>query len=178
MKEQDIKLFEKYKTTGYLTKVKDGTYIELDEHTGTAYKRNSNSISPYDTCEFDDNDIDDLWGVTKKKKDEDEIEFGEYVDKTYYKLKEKTGKGVVVGFVNVVTKGRLCPVWEDAVDVGVGIIPEKYYVSKETAETKRCAVVYYANNKKHLVPIENIETLEKEKDVQKSKKKNKGYERD
>ena len=80
----------------------------------------------------------------------------ECVEKTYYKYVDLKFKGIVVGYVDVVTKGYLDVVYEDEVDVGVGIIPEKYYVTKTSKEVVRCAIVYYANNKKHLVPLTNI----------------------
>lgn len=36
------------------------------------------------------------------------------------------------------------------------IIPEKLYIQKVPKEIAKCAIVYYANNKKHYVPIDKI----------------------
>ena len=47
-------------------------------------------------------------------------------------------------------------IYEDECDVGVGVITEKFYVAKRPKETVKCAIVYYANNMKHYVPIEDI----------------------
>lgn len=41
----------------------------------------------------------------------------------------------------------------------IGAIPEAFYVSKRAKETVKCAVVYYANNLKHYVPLEDLEVM-------------------
>lgn len=87
----------------------------------------------------------------------EEIKCGEEIEKTYYEyVKKPISKGVIVGFVDLVVSGWIGCEWQDSVDVGVGIIPEKFYATKRTKETVKCAVVYYANNMKHYVPLEDV----------------------
>ena len=52
--------------------------------------------------------------------------------------------------------GYLDVIYQDECDVGVGTIPEKYYISKRPKEVIKCAIVYYANNLKHFVPLDDI----------------------
>lgn len=83
----------------------------------------------------------------------------EYIEKTYFKHVDKNFIGVIVGYKDIVVKGYLDAVYQDECDVGVGVIPEAFYVSKRAKETVKCAVVYYANNMKHYVPLEDLEVL-------------------
>lgn len=80
----------------------------------------------------------------------------ECAEKIYYEHKEGNFSGVIVGFKNLTVMGYLDVNYEDAVDVGVGVIPEKYYVSKRPKVVVKCAIVYYADNMKHYVPINDI----------------------
>lgn len=132
-----MKLFEKVKCKGFYKKVHDGIWVHLDKSTGTAYAMNSNLV-----------DIDNDGTM------EADIDC---VEKTYYEHKKANFSGVVVGFKNLVVKGYLDANYQDAVDVGVGVIPEKFYVAKRTKEVVKCAIVYYANNMKHYVSLEDIE---------------------
>lgn len=74
--------------------------------------------------------------------------------KNYFKHVDKNFIGVIVWYK--VIKGYLDSVYQEECDVGVGVIPEAFYVSKRAKETVKCAVVYYANNMKHYVPLEDI----------------------
>lgn len=131
-------LFKKVKCKGFYKKVHDGIYIELDKNTLTATAINTNLI-----------DVDgNNYGIM-----EEDVH---RVEKTYYEYVEKRFSGVVVGFVDLVVKGYLDVIYQEPCDVGVGIIPEKFYVAKTTKEVVKCAIVYYANNKKHYVPVEDI----------------------
>lgn len=131
--ENDL-LFKKVSCTGFLKKAWDGRFITLDKDSLTA-----------NLCDSS------LTGDAVIEHDIDRAE------KTYYEYVNKKCKGIVVGFIDIVVKGYLDVIYQDAVDVGVGVIPEKFYVCKEPKDIERCAIVYYANNKKHLVPIRMIE---------------------
>lgn len=131
--EKDL-LFKKVSCTGFLKKILDGRFITLDKDSLTA-----------DLCDSS------LTGDAVLEHDIDRAE------KTYYEYVNKKCKGIVVGFIDIVVKGYLDVIYEDAVDVGLGVIPEKFYVCKEPKDVERCAIVYYANNRKHLVPISMIE---------------------
>ncbi len=124
-------LLKKVSCDGFLAKVKDGRFMSYDE----------NHV-PYACCSD---------GSSQES---------EEVDKTYYQFKESHFSGVIVGFKDVVVQGKICACYDDAIDVGVGTIPERYYFEKVPVEIKKCAIVYYANNLKHLVPIECLKEEE------------------
>ena len=131
-----MELFEKVKCKGFYKKVHDGIWVHLDKSTGTAYAMNSNLV-----------DIDNV-GIMEADID--------CVEKTYYEHKKANFSGVIVGFKDLVVKGYLDANYTDEVDVGVGVIPEKFYVAKRPKEVVKCAIVYYANNMKHYVPLCDI----------------------
>lgn len=131
-----MKLFQKVKCKGFYKKVKDGIWVHLDKTTCTAYAMNSNLV-----------DIDNDGTM------EADIDC---VEKTYYEHKEANFNGVIVGFKDLVVKGYLDVNYQDPVDVGVGVMPEKFYVEKRPKEVVKCAIVYYANNMKHYVPLDDI----------------------
>lgn len=128
-----MNLFDKCQCKGYYKKVRDGIWIHLDKDELKAYQMNSA-----------------LCGEAIEKED---IECAE---KTYFEHRNCNFGGVIVGFVDLVVKGYLDVNYEDSIDVGIGVIPEKFYVTKRPKEVVKCAIVYYANNKKHFVPIEDI----------------------
>lgn len=144
-----MKLFEKVKCKGFYKKVYDGTYIFLDEINLTATHMNSNSQDT--NCVVEEN-VD-------------------RVEKTYYKHVNQTFCGVIVGFTDIKVTGYLDVIYNDAVDVGVGVLPEQFFVKKTPKYVCKCAIVYYANNKKHYVPIEDIVENENkhEQDIKENK---------
>lgn len=130
-------MFKKAKCKGFYKKAHDGKCIFLDEENLKAYE----SIG-FDGC-YEGEEVD-------------------RVEKTYYEYVEKRFGGFVVGFVDLVVKGYLDAIYQEPCDVGVGVIPEKFYVAKTPKEIVKCAIVYYANNKKHYVPVDMIEVIENE----------------
>lgn len=132
----EAQLFDKVRCKGFYKSYRDGLYIALDKRNLTADLMNSHLATAYNS------------GLV-----ESEVE---QVEKTYYQHKDMNFAGVIVGFIDLKVVGYLEVMYEDAVDVGVGIIPEKYYVAKLPKEVVRCAIVYYANNRKHYVPLEDI----------------------
>lgn len=132
----EVKLFDRCKCKGFYKKAHDGLFIYLDRKNLRADLMNVNLA-----CADDD-------GVVEKDIDR--------AEKRYYEHKCGNFSGVVVGFVDLVVVGYLDVIYQDECDVGVGIIPEKYYISKRPKEVAKCAIVYYANNLKHFVPIDDI----------------------
>lgn len=128
-----MKLFDKCQCKGFYKPVHDGIWISLDEDNLKANKCNSalneDGVEEYDV---------------------------DYAEKTYYEYVQSNFSGVIVGFKDLVIKGYLDVIYEDECDVGVGVIPEKFYVAKRPKEIVKCAIVYYANNMKHYVPIGDI----------------------
>lgn len=130
-----MKLFEKVKCKGFYAKVYDGTYVFLDKENLKATHMNSNATES--DC------------VVEEEVDR--------VEKTYYKHVSQNFSGVIVGFKDLTVKGYLDVIYNDAFDTGIGIMPEQFFVRKTAKDIVKCAVVYYANNKKHYVPVEDIE---------------------
>ena len=77
----------------------------------------------------------------------------EYVTNTYYEEKEQRFGGVVIGFKDVVTEARLYAITDDYPDES-----QRAGCYKEASRIEPCAVVAYANNKKHIVPLRKILT--------------------
>ena len=136
-----MKLFDKVKCKGFYSKVHDGTFIYIDAQNLKAWHMNSNAIGT--EC-FVEEDVD-------------------RVEKTYYKHVKQNFFGVIVGFKNLTVTGYLDVIYNDAIDVGVGILPEQLFVQKNPNRVVKCAIVYYANNKKHFVPLQDIECKVNEK---------------
>ena len=130
-----MKLFDKVKCKGFYSKVHDGTFIYLDTQNLKASHMNSNAT---DTECLVEDDVD-------------------RAEKTYYKHVKQNFCGVIVGFTDLIVIGYLDVIYNDAIDVGVGILPEQFFVQKNPNHVEKCAIVYYANNKKHYVPLEDIE---------------------
>lgn len=128
----EVKLFDKCKCKGFYKKVHDGIYIQLDSNNLTADLMNPNVQG----------------GLV-----EEDIECAE---KRYYEHKQSNFSGVIVGFISLVVVGYLDVIYDCGVDVGFGTMPDKYYISKRPKEIVKCAIVYYANNLKHFVPIDDI----------------------
>ena len=133
-------LFDKCKFGGFYKKAKDGRFIYLDKSTLTANLMDMNLADG----EFD--------GTIEKDCDR--------AEKTYYKHVTSNGKGVIVGFTDLVINGYLDVIYEDECDVGVGVVPSAFYVIKTPKEIVKCAIVYYSNNKKHYVPLTDMERIE------------------
>ena len=136
-----VKLFDKVKCKGFYAKHNDGIYIALDKQNLTA---------------------DLMKSETTVEEDIDRAE------KTYYQHRKENFSGVIVGFTDITVQGYLDVIYDDAVDVGIGIIPEKYWIQKNAKQVEKCAIVYYANNKKHYVPLDDIVEVIKD-DVSASK---------
>ena len=130
-----MNLFDKVKCNGFYSKVRDGTYICLDSQNLKAAHMNSNAV---DTECLVEEDVD-------------------RVEKTYYKHVTKKFCGVIVGFTDLIVTGYLDVIYNDTIDVGIGVLPEQFFVQKNPNCVVKCAIVYYANNKKHYVPLEDIE---------------------
>lgn len=128
----EVKLFDKCKCKGFYKKLHDGIYIQLDSKNLTADLMNSNVHG-----ELVEEDI-------------------ECAEKQYYEHKDGNFSGVIVGFVSLVVVGYLDVIYDCGVGVGFGTMPDKYYISKRPKEVVKCAIVYYANNLKHYVPLDDI----------------------
>lgn len=122
-------LFKKVKCNGFLKKVYDGRYVEVDK---------------YGNCEYIDTNNKDLNITCEYCGDEEFL-------KTYYIIKSRNLSGMVVGFKDIVINGYLC------VDSNADYLGSEHIkISKRPNEIVKCAIVYYADNRKSYVPIDNI----------------------
>jgi len=122
-------LFKNVNCNGYLKRIYDGRYIEKIDGECFYMVENEKFEIECEQC--------------------GELEFL----KTYYKVTEKNFKGVVVGIKAIVMTGYL------VVDTDYDYYDrEVVKISKQAKDTCICAIVYFANNRKRLVPLENIES--------------------
>lgn len=126
-------LFQKVKCKGFLKKVWDGRFIETHPNEGYTYD-----------CEYRDSNNPDLKIECEYCGDFDFL-------KTYYEHKEKEFFGFVVGYKEIVATGYL------TVDTDYDFMGREHTrLGKQPKDVCQCAIVYYANNKKRFVSIEDI----------------------
>lgn len=131
-----MKLFDRVKCKGFYKPFSDGKWLYLDRKTLTADAMDNNLVD---------------WGNDGTV--EKDVE---YIEKTYYQHVDKHFSGVIVGYKNIIVTGYLDAIYEEGCDVGIGVTSEAFYVSKRAKDIVRCSVVYYANNMKHYVPLEDV----------------------
>lgn len=68
-------------------------------------------------------------------------------------MKKAYKSGLAVGFTDLIVTGYLDVIYNDAIDVGVGILPEQFFVQKNKNHVEKCAIVYYAKQQKALCTI-------------------------
>ena len=91
------------------------------------------------------------------------LDWGEVVHQECYLYKEEPFEGFLVEVRNLCVEKDFGPEWEDAVDVGVGTIPERTYIGKWFEKNRKVGKVYIKKNGVYrLVPIENIHGVENE----------------
>lgn len=91
------------------------------------------------------------------------LDWGESVHQECYLYKEEPFEGFLVEVRNLCVEKDFGPEWEDAVDVGVGTIPERTYIGKWFEKNIKVGKVYIKGNGHYrLVPIENIHGVEDE----------------
>ena len=100
-----------------------------------------------------DNEAIAIFGTVESQMEERGIDFGEIIRvKDIYELR-KPKKGIFLGFKKIHT--AISYEWQDAIDVGMGVIPEKYFVTKEkfiSVAEVRCKGI----QKTYFVPPENM----------------------
>lgn len=125
-------LFKKVKCNAYLKRVRDTKFIDVDQDTLTAdyVTHKGHEVTREESgCE---GDLDFL--------------------KTYYDFTKKEFTGFVVGIKDIYATEYLIA------DTGYHCNGREYIeVRKEPKDIYKCAIVYYGNNRKRYVPLENIE---------------------
>lgn len=138
-------LGKQVKCSAYYKKVKDGVFIVCFDKNGYitdgANKRKIEEAVAVDTYGY-----------------EQALRFeGDGIDKTLYRLTDKTFTGVCVGKVIIpITEYLYC-------DTSYNIAGNEFkFVGKQVTKTCECYVIYYANNRKRYVPVEHCTFIDKE----------------
>ena len=141
------KLFVKVNCKAYLAKYHDGVYIQFYSDNGEYL--NDRYIK---TCK------DKAVAIAYNNSGEeikDLSEFcGESVEKVYRKRVEENFNGVVVGYTSIKVKGIIGTDWYDNTYTEYG------HCFKKTTEKVACAVVFFKNNCKRYVPLNDLEVID------------------
>lgn len=125
-------LFQKVKCKAYLKKIYDGKFIHEVEVEGRKYYFLAESNIP-----------ESEWKETGPGEEEHR--------KTYYERKDKSFTGFLVGYKDIVINGIV------GVDYNDNPYCECDYIYKQPLKVCKCAIIYFANNRKRYVPLEDIE---------------------
>lgn len=91
---------------------------------------------------------------------EKELEWGETVHQVCYNFKEEPFEGFLVEVRQLCVEKDIGAEFDDSVDTGVGVIPERYYIGKWNEKFIKVGKVYINKNGQYkLVPIENIHNI-------------------
>lgn len=153
-----MKLFKKVHCKAYLKKIKDGVYIQFFNPDGTYY--NDRFVYDYNIkaiaykTKLDEN----MMNCDEELADLSEFD-GSYVEKTYRERVECEFDGFVVGYTKINTKGRIGTDWDSG-----EYVREHGYCWREITEKPKVAVVYFKNNIKRYVLLDDMEVIEDEND--------------
>lgn len=91
-------------------------------------------------------------------KNEIELEVGgDTVHNDLYTFVEEPFDGFLVGVINLTVSKDIGPDFDDAVDTGLGVIPERYYIGKWNEKIVKVGKVYIkGNNHFRYVPVDCI----------------------
>ncbi len=145
-------VFQVVECKAYMKKIKDGRFIEKFE----ADRTESGRVEYY----YVDNNKQNDDGTTEWRKEVEYYDHDLEFLKTYYQRIEKQFVGIVVGIKDVAVTAWLY------VDERLDWYGEPCgeYVGRDVKDVIKCARVYYAPNKSRLVPLEDLEITEEEKD--------------
>lgn len=145
-----MKIFKKVRCKAYLKKINDSVHIFMTDKNGDVIS------SSY---------VSDVFGITAKaykfdKTKNDFVEIadlsgfeGEGVEKVYRERVEETFNGVIVGVTEVNVRGIIGTDWYEDEHREFG------FCFKNITEHPKVAVVYFKNNMKRYVLLDDIEYL-------------------
>lgn len=149
------KLFVKVRCRAYMKKIKDGVYIQGFNSDGTMIMNGRNRFTITDKLvaygrgpnwetDFRDVELKDLSSCE-----------GEAVTKRYRERIEEDFTGIVVGYTTLKCEGLIGTDWNDDEYGG-----DFGYCFKQTTYAPKVAVVYFKNNCKRYVLLDDMEELE------------------
>lgn len=148
-----MKLGDKVHCHAYLRKYYDGVYLFVSKPNGEMVKGNTWG-EPYDVRAYKNDYTKDGWG-SKEIADLSAFE-GESVPKRYRQRVECEFDGVFVGWTHIVVSGRIGTDTSMMVCDMEGHLEEVYHLTKNT-EKQKVAIVYFRNNARRYVPVEDME---------------------
>jgi hypothetical protein len=146
MNDKNIKLFKKVHCKSYLKRIYDGTHIVIYDQHGYVNSENTEAGKIVNAeCK--------AFAITNHG--EVDLEFdGSSVKKRYYEKAEKEFDGFIVGTKDITVSGQIGTDWYE----------DDYqfyrYCFKNPEEIVKCGVVYFQNNRKRYVPMEDIEEVD------------------
>ena len=145
-------VFKVVKCRAYMQKFKDGRFIEKFDASETESGRREYF--------YVDNNYQNDDGTTGWRKQVEYYDHDLEFVKTYYQRYEKQFIGIVVGVKDVTVSAWLY------VDEMLDYYGEPYgeYVGRDAKDVVKCARVFYAPNQSRLVPLEDLEIIEEEKE--------------
>lgn len=138
-----MNLFSKVHCYAYLKEVQDGAYIEVKSADGKQLNGNAFPADATATGHYYDSDGNEY---TKDLSSFD----GDSIEKVYRVRTELEFSGVIVGFINLIVKASIGTDWDDNPYNPHG------YCYKEPTEKPRVALVYFRNNSKRYVLLEDM----------------------
>lgn len=146
----DIKLFAKVHCKAYMAKIRDTVHIQLYDSSGREV-RNADTVNDYNSKAI-------AYRYDEDRNEEVEIadlsEFdGGSVEKTYYERTEAEFDGVLVGYMRLNVKSLIGTDWYEDEHRSYG------YCFKKVTEKPKVGVVYYRNNSKRYVLVEDLEEI-------------------
>jgi len=158
-----MQLFKKVHCKAYLKKISDGVYIQFYNPDGSYYT--DKCVFNYDIKAIaykkydenmmnDDEELADFDGSFKELADLSEFD-DSYVEKVYRERVECEFDGFVVGYTKVNTKGIIGTGWDSG-----EYVREHGYCWKQITERPKVAVVYFKNNIKRYVLLDDMEIIE------------------
>lgn len=146
-----MKLFDRVHCRGYMKVVKDGVRIQLYNSDGSLCSENT--VTDFQAKAIAYKTVYDDKGVPYESELADLSDFdGQSVEKTYRERIEDSFNGVLVGITRVKVKGIIGTDWNDN-HYG----SEFGFCFKEITEKPKVGVVYFKNNCKRYVLLDDIE---------------------
>lgn len=148
--EHQPRLFSMVRCRAYMMKAKDTVHIEMFEKDGT--RVDGKVVRSYGCKAY-------AYKLDPKTYEGVEIadlsEFcGQSVEKTYRVRKEELFTGCVVGYTRLKVKGIIGTDWNDSPYGG-----DFGFCFKQTTENPKAAVVYFKNNSKRYVLLDDLEPI-------------------
>lgn len=138
-----MKIFTKVKCKAYMKKVDDGVYIQMYNPDGTCFEGKNPRTSDIQALAYQHSKvIKDLSGFD-----------GDCVEKTYRVREEVEFTGFLVGITHIKRRGLLGTDWDSSIYTDHG------YCWKRITDYPAVGVVYFKNNVKRYVLLEDMEEI-------------------